>query len=333
MKFTTLRAFQKHIEGAERSGFSRLYLISSSEGGEGRMALDCLVEGIRRKEGVDPLGIRTLLNASVGSLSQEIDTVNFFSPKRILIATGAETLSKQEEALVLKPLPPGLFLILLAEGKSTAFFKKVEKEGIVVELGSEKSWEKERNAQEWIMQRFREEKREIESAAIPLLAKEAGGEMALLEQEIIKLITYTEGKKVITRNDVVAVSISRPALSVFLLSEALFKKQIPTAIKLFRDLLEEGNAYFAILKQLRGQVLIDLEIASILRAGGNVAEITQSYPYIKGFILEKHLETVRTWGFDGLKRALIYLDDFEIRAKEGSANYPLLADLFVIKLC
>lgn len=233
----------------------------------------------------------------------------------------------------MNPLPPGVFLILTAKEKGAAFFKKVEKVGIIVELGGEKSWEKERSGQDYIVQRFREAGREIDSVAAHFLAKESGGEIALLEQEVEKLLLYTEGKRRASAADAASVSVGRPAITTFQLAEALFKRDIPQAVKFFRALLEEGVAYFAILKQLRGQVRVDLEIASILRLGGNVQEITKSYPYIKGFILEKHLETVRTWGFDGLKRALVTLDDFEIRAKDGSAEITLLADLLIFKLC
>ena len=69
-----------------------------------------------------------------------------------------------------------------------------------------------------------------------------------------------------------------------------------------------------------------------MKMGGGPAEIAKAYPYIKGFILEKHLETVRTWGFEGLKRALVLVDDYEIRAKDGSSDYELLSDLFTLKL-
>jgi DNA polymerase-3 subunit delta len=329
MKFTTIRAFQKHVEGAEKSGFATLYLIIAPEGGEGKLSQEILVQALMRKEGIAPLGV-TACDAKV--VLDEVHNGNMFSPKRILVVNGAESIDKDGETLLLKPLPPGLFVILMSREKGGAFFKKVEKEGIVVELGGEKSWEKERSAQDWIAHRFQQEKKSIDPAAIHLLAKESGGEIALLEEEINKLITYAANKTKVSREDVAAVSISRPAVNVFQLSEALFKRDVPTAISLFRTLLDEETSYFAILKQLRSQVKVDLEIASILRAGGNVQEITTAFPYIKGFILEKHLETVRTWGFDGLKRALVYLDDFEIRAKEGSPDYTLLSDLLILKL-
>lgn len=332
MKLTSLRAFLKHVEGAEKAGFSQLYLITSPEGGEGRLALEGIVQSIQRKEGIEALGVRSLRGAETSLLDQEINTTNLFSPKRIIVVSGAEDLVKAAEERLLKPLPKGVYVILQGKNGSNAFYKKIEKIGIVGELGAEKSWEKEKNAQEWISLKMAQEKKKIEPLAVQMLAKESGGEIALLEQEIEKLILYTVGKDSVTRQDVMTLCISRPVVTVFHLSEALFKRDVPTTVRVFRALLEEGVSYFAILKQLRGQILTDLEIASVLRSGGNVGDITKSFPYIKGFILEKHLETVRQWGFDGLKRALVTVDDYEIRGKDGTSDYELLSDLLTLKL-
>lgn len=332
MKFSSIRAFIKHLEGSETTGFASLYLVISPAGSENKLAIDRLVEKITKKEEIAPLGIRSMLEPDYKELSQEINTGSFFAAKKILLVGGVENLSKEVEEFLLQPAPPGTFVILHGLSGANPFYKKVEKKGIVVELGAEKSWEKEKNGQEWILQRVAEEKKRIDIAAAELLAKESGGDIALLEHEIEKLVTYTLGRSVISKQDVLAISISRPSLSVFQLAEALFKRDMNGAIHYFHALLEEGVSYFAILKQLRGQILTDLEVASILKNGGKNGDVTATFPYMKGFILEKHLETVRTWGFEGLKRALVLVDDFELRAKEGSADYELLADLFTLKL-
>ena len=332
MKFSSMRAFIKHLEGSQTTGFASLYLVISPDGSENRVALDRLVEKIGKKEGIGPLGVRSFIEPTYNELSQEINTGSFFSAKKMILVGGVQDLSKEVEELLLKQAPPGTFILLHGLSGANPFFKKVEKGGIVVELGAEKSWEKEKNAQEWVMQRFYEEKKRIDPLAAQLLAKESGGEIGFLEQEIEKLIAYTLGRDTISRQDVLAISISRPAITVFQLAESLFKRDTAGAIRYFRALLDDGTSYFAILKQLRGQILTDLEIASILKTGGKNADVTTTFPYMKGFILEKHLETVRTWGFEGLKRALVLVDDFELRAKEGSADYELLADLLTLKL-
>lgn len=332
MKFSSIRAFIKHLEGSQTTGFASLYLVISPNGSENKLALDRLVDKIAKKEGIGPLGIRSMFEPDHQELSQEIHTGSFFATKKIILVGGVENLAKEAEKLLLEETPPGVFVILHGLSGANPLYKKVEKKGIVVELGAEKSWEKEKNGQEWILQRVTEEKKRIDIVAAQLLAKESGGEIALIDQEIEKLVAYTFGRDTISKQDVLAVSISRPSVTVFQLAEALFKRDTNGAIRYFRALLEEGMSYFAILKQLRGQVLTDLEIASILKNGGKQGDITATFPYMKGFILEKHLETVRTWGFEGLKRALVLVDDFELRAKEGSADYELLADLLTLKL-
>ena len=276
----------KHVEGAESAGFASLYLVISPEGAENRVALDRLVAKLARREGIEPLGIRTLNRVTARELDQEINTGTLFSQKKIVILGEAHDLEKGVEELILRGTPANTFIILLGLSGANPFYKKLEKQGIVVELGAEKSWEKEKNAHEWVLQRFNEEKKRIEPAAAQLLAKECGGEVGLLEQEIEKLIVYTYGREKVSTQDVLAVAVSRPSITVFQLAESLFKRDTAGAVRHFHALLDEGISFFAILKQLRGQILTDLEVASILRMGGNGQHVTETFPYMKGFILK-----------------------------------------------
>jgi DNA polymerase-3 subunit delta len=331
MKLSSMRAFLKHLEGGETAGFCPLYLILSPGGGENRVALERLVKRISERERIPPLGITTFETPSVGRLDEELATLSFFSPKRVIIVRGAGELSLEVQERVLKG-EKGCYLILSGLSGTSSFYKKVEKVGMVVELGAQKSWEKEKSGEEWVLQRALEERKSIEPAAAKLLAKDCKGDISLIDQEFEKLINYTYGRQKITREDVVAISIHEPAVTVFQLLEALFKKDVLSAVGQFRALFDEGISYFAILKQLRGQILIDLEIASIVKTGGHPSEITASYPYIKGFILEKRLAAALSYGFEGLKRALLLIDDFELRAKQGSVDDELLADLFTVRM-
>jgi DNA polymerase-3 subunit delta len=129
-----------------------------------------------------------------------------------------------------------------------------------------------------------------------------------------------------------AVAIKNRAESTFSLSDALFKRDVPEAIRLFRSLLESGNSFFALVKQLRTQVQNQLSIACILKNGGGPQEVAAHFPYMKGFILDKNIETARAFGFDRFKRALLLIDDFELDAKNGTTDYELLADLLTLKI-
>ena len=130
MKFNSMRAFQKHLEGAEKAGFAPLYLIVSAEGGQNRVAIDRLVEAIRRREGIDPMGVSSLDGPDRRTLDQEINTLSFFSAKRLVVIGGAESLDKGAEEILLRKMPPGLFVILHGKLSASPFFKKIEKRGL-----------------------------------------------------------------------------------------------------------------------------------------------------------------------------------------------------------
>lgn len=326
MKLTSIKAFEKHIEGAEKTRFSSLYLIVSEEGRENRTAIDMLTERISKKEKIGALGIKRV---SEGELAQEIDTPSFFSDKQILIGE-VDRLNAEDEAAALKGSDL-VFIILSGASSAKAFYRKVEKEGVVLDLAAEKSWQKEKGAEEWVHLYLAKANKKIERDAAIRLVKETRGDTELLKQELEKLLLYIDAKNLITLREVLLV-VSRGAESnTYELGDALFKKERALAIKQMRNLLDQGVAYFAILKSIRSQIETDLKAASILRNGGSKEAITALIPFLKGYILDKHLENIRLMGFERLKKALIHVDDYELKGKDGSPDYELLSDLFVAR--
>lgn len=326
MKLTSIKAFEKHIEGAEKTTFAPLYLIVSEEGRENRTAVDMLLEKIGKKEGIGPLGVKRVKE---GELAVELNTPSFFADKQIILAD-VDQLNGEDEAAALKGSGRA-FVVLSGSSGAKAFYRKVEKEGVVLDLAGEKSWQKEKGAEEWVHLFLGKAGKRIERDAAIRLVKETRGDTELLMQELDKLLLYVEARNPITLKDVLLVVPRGAESSTFELGDALFKKERALAIKQIRNLLDQGVAYFAILKSVRSQIETDLKAASILRNGGTKEAISAAIPFLKGFILDKHLENIRLMGFERLKRALVHVDDYELKGKEGSPDYELLSDLFVAR--
>ncbi len=326
MKLTSIKAFEKHIEGAEKTRFSSLYLIVSEEGRENRTAVDMLVEKISKKENIGPLGVKRI---GEGELSQEINTPTFFSDKQILLSE-VDQLNAEDEVAALKGSDKA-FIVLSGASSAKAFFRKVEKEGVVLDLAAEKSWQKEKGAEEWVHLYLSKVNKKIERDAAIRLVKETRGDTELLKQELDKLLLFVDARNPITLKDVLLVVPRGAESNTYELGDALFKKERALAIKQMRNLLDQGVAYFAILKSVRSQIETDLKAASILRNGGSKEAVSAAIPFLKGYVLDKHLENIRLMGFERLKKALVHVDDYELKGKEGSPDYELLSDLFVAR--
>jgi len=326
MKLTSIKAFEKHIEGAEKTRFSSLYLIVSEEGRENRTAIDMLVEKMSKKENIGPLGVKRI---GEGELSQEINTPTFFSDKQILLSE-VDQLNAEDEAAALKGSDKA-FIVLSGASSAKAFFRKVEKEGVVLDLAAEKSWQKEKGAEEWVHLYLSKVNKKIERDAAIRLVKETRGDTELLKQELDKLLLFVDARNPITLKDVLLVVPRGAESNTYELGDALFKKERALAIKQMRNLLDQGVAYFAILKSVRSQIETDLKAASILRNGGSKEAVSAAIPFLKGYVLDKHLENIRLMGFERLKKALVHVDDYELKGKEGSPDYELLSDLFVAR--
>ncbi len=323
MKFSSLRAFEKHIDGAMKLQFPPLYLIASEGAQENRLAIDLLAGKIARKEKIGEFAIKRVKG---GSVLDELNTLSFFSASQIIIVEDVSALSKQEEEAVLKGAP-GTFIILSGVPSASAFYKKVEKEGVVLDLSAEKSWQKEKGIEEWIGVECAKVGKRIDQPALVMLARETKADSQLLRQELDKLFTFVDTRDRITVQDVDLLVAKGAESNIFELSESLFKADRAKAIKIMRNILSQGGNYFALLKQLRGQIETELKVASILKNGGTPQKITETFPYMKGFVLEKHLESVRRMGFERLKKALTLVDDFDLKGREGQPDYELLTDM------
>lgn len=325
MKFSSLRAFEKHIDGAMKLHFSPLYLIASEGAQENRLAIDLLVQKIAAKEKIEPLAIKRI---NGGLVLDELNTLSFFGSSQIIVIEDVDTLNKKEEEAVLKGSPK-TFIILSGTPSASAFYKKVEKEGVILDFSAEKSWQKEKGVEEWLGAECAKVGKRMDREAMVMLARETKADSQVLRQELDKLFTYVDTRDRITQQDIETLVAKGAESNIFELSEALFRSDKGKAIKIMRNLLSHGVAYFALLKQLRGQIETELKIASILKNGGSPQKVTEAYPYMKGFVLDKHLENVRRMGFERLKKALVLVDDYDLKGKEGQPDYELLTDLLV----
>lgn len=339
MKLNSLRAFQKHLEGAVQSHMPPVYLITSEEGSENRLAASMLVDVVAKKDKLDAMSFRHVYASRMNAreLDAELKSRSFFTDKIYLHVLEVEQLNKEAEGklvALIKEMPADLFLILSGQGlgKTQSFVKEVEKRGVVVDLDGEKSWEKEKSADEWLRQEAAKERKVFEGQASQYLVKGVGADLSLLKQELEKLMIYTHGRPKIRVDDVQAVCVRCPKETIWGLAEAILKREGAQAIAIFRNLLDEGQSFFSLIKQLRQQIQTDFQIASILRSGGGAEDVQRVFPYMKGFILDRHLEMARGYGFQRFKKAIVIIDDHELKAKDGFTNVELLADLLTMRL-
>jgi len=216
--------------------------------------------------------------------------------------------------------------------KTSSFYKKAEKAGIVLEFAELKPWEKEKRLIEWVGKQAAAERKMMSYQACQLLVKSVGPDQGLLAQEMEKLMCYVGDRKEITPQDIGIIGSNLQVNTVWELSDAIFYCETTKAVGMCRTILREGGGLLPLLRQLRYQFQTGYQTSTLLASGGTPAQAALELPSLKGQMFDRHLERVHRYGKERFKRGLLLLDEVELQTKNGQPDESLLADLLLVKL-
>jgi DNA polymerase-3 subunit delta len=267
----------------------------------------------------------------------ELQALAFFSARRVIVLQQADKLVKAETEQLEKYFenPNRSICFILAASAinhATNFFKKAEKAGIVLDIAEEKPWEKERSMQEWIAQKVAKEGKRVDPSVCLALVKQLGTDTATLHQELEKLICYIGDRQAITPQDLHAVCISVNSENAWQLGEAIFRRDGAAALRITKALLDEGTVFLALLRQIRNQFQTECQVCSILSNGGTPQDVSAQFAFMRGTILDRHIQQAQAYGMTRLKKGLLAIDDTEVMAKNSGSDPKWLAERLIIKL-
>lgn len=328
MRYSQFKAFDKHLQSSLPSNFSPLYCLIIKDPRERMLAL------LELKKHLGVFAISTFSADPQGekALMAELDAFSLFSENKLLHLQGCEKLSKNTQGLLeqkILELPKQTTLVLSAEslGKQSAFYKAVEKHGVILEIGEEKLAEKEKGLAEWLIAHVHRIQKTITPDAADLLIKGSGASFAILHQEFEKLATYIGDKDQILIQDVYDICCLSPQDSTWAAGDAFLTGNIKQTLESLYRTVDQGGVIFSIIRQLRYQIRQALIIASSDRS-----MISQIFPHLKGYALEKQIQNALHFGEKRLVLALQTLDDLEFIAKDSLDDPKLLLTLLCTKV-
>lgn len=334
MKFTNLRAFEKHLEDSAPNHFANLYLIISKEPYDKKAAFEKLRSHLSKGQNVKMFEGESL---HIGDALSELNSLSFFAKQNLIVIHNIDKVKKGDQQTLedyfAKPNPQA-FLLLTATSLSgaTNFYKKIEKAGVILDVAAEKPWEKEKTVADWFQKTAWEHSKKISLPVCQMLVKQMGVDQSLLEQELHKLICYVGDRSDITVEDIKDICLVANIETIWQLGDAIFRRDSAGAIRIFRALMGEGSHFLGLLRQVRGQFQTGLQISSILTQGGTSANVTALFPYMKGTILEKNVKTAQDYGLNRYKNGLLLIDKADIDAKNSGGDIELIADMLMMRL-
>jgi DNA polymerase III delta subunit len=331
LKYQSLQAFEKHLSEALPEHLSPVYMVGCGSDLERKKILAKIVSALEK---LGPELQLSKFDASEIELSQVMETLqtrSLFSQKTAVLLDHVDALKKAElEGLSNYLSAPSKEVYLLLGAGSlkglSDFYQKGKKELILLDLTSEKPWEKEKRLkQELIAAAFKEGKK-ISSDAADFLMEGTEADVGRLEQELAKVVAYVGDRNLIELKDVQAIGVSHPQQTGWEIADALVWKKGKTAFSTFQDL----SGLLGVLPQVRYQLQLGMKLAEAVENGAAMQEIQSQFPTVKS--LDHNLALVRRRKTVFFQKSLNLLFEIELLAKNSSFSPTMIWDIFCTKL-
>jgi DNA polymerase-3 subunit delta len=284
---------------------------------------------------------------TLAELRHACDAIPFLAEKRLVVVEGLlsrltsrkdrELSTVQQEHLdaladYLPRLPKTTRLVLVEEKPLPARhpivkLAKEEERGYVKQFDPPEA----KALPRWIEERARKHSGEIEPRAAHQLAAVVGADLRLLDQEIAKLVTYTNAERAITPADVETLVPYAQTAVVFDLVDALGKRDGRTAAQTLHRLLDAGEHPLGLLAMIVRQFRLLIQVKELKAKGATPQDVAKTLK-LHPFPADKLHGQATYFTADQLEAVYRHLLDTDVAIKTGEVEAEVALDLLVATL-
>ncbi len=269
--------------------------------------------------------------ANVQEIMAIADTMPFFADRRLVIVenSGFFKGAVSEELCKFVGNLPDTVVLLFVENevdKRGKLYKAVASAGSAIEMGRQS----ENALIDWSVRKLASEGRNITRADLELLLERTGNDMDNINNEINKLVAYTYGRDVITRDDIEALCTDQITGKIFEMIDAVSEKRQKRALALYSDLLQLKEPPLRILFMLARQFGKLVQVKELLDRNASKAQIAEKAK-VQPFVAGKYMAQAGKFAKEALTEALAECAGTEAAIKTGAVNETLGVELLLIK--
>ena len=284
---------------------------------------------------------------TVGQLQDACNAVPFLAPKRLVIVENllSEKLDKKYlDALVeyLPTLPDSTRLFFMEEKPLSAKHRLLKladeprPDGKKGKLGYARAFERPQGGQldRWIIQRAEQFGGQINPRAANVLAMNVGNNLALLDQEIQKMVMYkglSESPAPITAEDVQLLSPYAAEANIFDLVDALGNRNGRRAAELLQKKLDEGTEPFLLFSMFVRQFRLLLQVKELVDEGQRAPAVAQTLK-MHSFVAGKMVQQCQSFSMAQMEQIYGHLLEIDVRVKTGQSDMITALNLLVFAL-
>lgn len=330
MRFDSMPGFGKHLREASPDHFSPVYVVIISDDYERKKVCKGVIAALKKSKKDAHIQKWSFEETPVCKVVSELSSPSLFGEAKIVFFDEVDKGKKEElEALsaYIQNPAPNAFLVL-GSAKSAPLAPVVEKgkrEVVVLDLSSEKPWDKKKRLEEWVHAAARARKKVVTQGAMHMLMEGVGDDLARLEQEVAKCALFVQERPHITEQDVHALLTPTAKEQLWKVAEKLAWDRDPGVI----GYVEEASDLFVLIAQVRTQLQTGLIFAECLENGENPKNyLPRLYPKA----IEKYQNALRRLSKGYFEQGLIALFECELKAKNSSLKPDFLWDYLCAKL-
>ena len=254
----------------------------------------------------------------------------FFADRRVIFLedTGFFKGQCQELPEYLGELPDYLCMVFVESeiDKRSRMYKAVKKYGRIVEFGQQDS----NTLMRWVLGILNREGRKITRNDMELFLTKTGTDMGNIEREVEKLICYTMGREVITREDIEAVCTTQISNHIFDMIRAVTEKNQKKALELYYDLLSLKEPPMRILFLLARQFNLIMQVKELSAAGHDQNSIAKKTG-LQPFVVRNYAAYARKYSTEVLRKNVEDCVNTEAKVKTGLMTDTMSVELLLVK--
>ncbi len=266
----------------------------------------------------------------IKAIISSADTLPFFADKRLIIIedSGLMKTSCEELAEYIKNIPDYLIIIFIEEeiDKRNKLYKAVNEKGYV----SEMKFQTDAMLMKWIESLASKEGKRIDRSVIEYLLTKAGIQMDNVKQEFEKLVCYTYGRDVITRDDVDEICSEVVTNKIFDMITAMAQKRQKQALDMYYDLLMLKEAPMRILFLITRQFNMMLQVKEMAEDHLDNTTIARNLG-IAPFLVGKYITQSKSYSSKTIRLALTDMAETEEAVKTGNLDDKTGVELIIVK--
>lgn len=271
-------------------------------------------------------------HTSAREILDSVSTIPFLAPQRLVIVREFDELSDEDRARVIgyakKPLKSACLVLEMKGDAALREFGQASRYATVKVYGAVTG----QDLASWIRTFAADRGKKITPDAIAALKETCSPDLALLSQELEKLISFIGAGDTITAVDVEELVGRSLVASVFDLTNAIEENKVDKALAVVAELLVSGKKHYEIIGLMAWHVKRLLRAKTLQMKGGTETYIANSLKINQKYF-GRFFKQVKALKIDAIRSKMRVLLEADLDIKRSRLDPRLALECAVIRLC